>query len=493
MIRIRIVLVGLIAAGCSSSSSNNNQADMSMGGSDLAAAPDLASEPDAAVVMRSLALTVTNVGSAGGTVHSTSTPSQSDVACAGTCTASFPDKANVHLTPSPSPGFYFGGWKGDCNSGAQTEFAPDCALTMIADHAAGAYFTPINTAFVTASPSPLPAIANQGSGASLSEQIVSGADQICGAEAAAAGLSGHYVAWISNTASPFATRYLANNTTQRPPRGWLRPDGKPFLDFIVDGDDTSHSFYPNYLTAARSPLSGNTPIWSGMGSDLSVTRDCTGWTITDNTKQANNGVAAAGDVSWANWTMSNCDASARLFCFQTDYTAVLPSPSPVPAPFKWAFVSQQTVDPSAGLSAFDARCDGDAMAAGLSTTTGKFLALTAPPGASAASRFTTSGVPIVRTDGVVVAAADSDLFQAAPVLLAPIDRNARNTELPVQYAFLGAANPAAAGGGMNCTGWTSKVSTDYGLAIDVTLMTGTATYAPPCSGPPYSGVICLQK
>jgi hypothetical protein len=486
----RLVVLALVAAACSSHS-NHNENDLSMP-LDMTVEADLGGE-DAAPVTRTLTFTVTNVGSAGGTVHSTSTPAQSDVACTGSCTATFPDKASVQLTPSPSPGFYFGGWKGDCSTSTpagKTEFLPNCALTMSADHAAGAYFTPIGTAFVTVSPSPLPVIASQGTGASVSAQIISGADQICATEATTAGLSGHFVAWISSSPSPFATRYIANNTTSRPPRGWLRPDGKPFIDFLVAGDDTNHIYYPNYLTAAGTPLTGNTEIWSGMGNELSVTRDCMGWTVTDSTAQANNGVAAADLNTWADSVLSNCDTSARLFCFQTDYTAVLPTPSPIPAPFKWAFLTLG-IDPSGGLTAFDARCDSDAMAAGLSTTTGKFAALVAPPGATASSRFTTSGVPYVRTDGVLVAAHDTDLFQAAPVVLATFDRDARNIQSVGMPAWLGAANPAAIGGGNNCVGWTSNASTDYGSYIDSTLMTMTAPYGNHCSQA--GAVICLQK
>jgi hypothetical protein len=487
---IRIFLVGVIAAGCSSHGKSNSD-DMSMAVADMAEEPDLGA--DAASVTHLLTLTVSNVGSAGGVLHTSSTPAESDVACTLGCNTTFPDKASVQLTPSPSPGFYFGGWTGDCNTSSpagKTEFLPGCALTMSADHTAGVYFTPIGTAFVTVSPSPLPVIASQGSGATLSAKIVSGADQLCGAEATAAGLSGHYVAWISNTATPFTTRYLANNTTSRPPRGWLRPDGKPFLDFLVAGDDTNHVLYPNYLTAAGTPLTGNTTVWSGLNNDLSANRDCTDWTLTDNTGQVNNGTAAAGDISWPDSTVSTCDTSARLFCFQTDYTAVLPTPSPVPSPFKWAFMTLG-VDPSGGLSAFDARCDSDAIAAGLSTTTGKFAALVAPPGATASSRFTTSGFPYVRTDGVLVVAADTDLFQVAPVLVAPIDRDARNVQAPGDYAWLGAANPVAAGGGNNCVGWTSKASTDYGSYIDTTLMQMTAPFSRQCDLA--ASVICLQK
>jgi Tol biopolymer transport system component len=75
-------------------------------------------------------LFVTKIGS-GGTV----TSSPSGVDCGGTCVASFPQPTVVDLTATPSVGWFFSGWAGDCSgTGA-------CQVTMDQDHAVSATFT----------------------------------------------------------------------------------------------------------------------------------------------------------------------------------------------------------------------------------------------------------------------------------------------------------------------------------------------------------------
>src|SRR5262249_46652618 len=133
-------------------------------------------------------------------------------------------------------------------------------------------------------------------------------------------------------------------------------------------------------------------------------------------------------------SVTTCNGSASLLCFQVDYVAAIQPPSPAPA-FKWAFVSG-FLQIGGGLASADAKCDADAMAAGLTTTPGQFTALVAPTGQTPASRISTSGVlPYMRPDNVIVVAKDSDLFSSA-LWLAPIEVRA-DLALPSGYAFLG--------------------------------------------------------
>src|SRR5205823_4214594 len=114
---------------------------------------------------------------------------------------------------------------------------------------------------------------------------------------------------------------------------------------------------------------------------------------------------------------AHCDGAAHLYCYQTDFAAVIPAPS-APASFRYFFIAEP-FDTSTGLAGGDTLCGTKASAASLP---GTYKAVLPTSTASAMSRFTTRGVPIVRPDFVRIAQLDSDLLTAwrplAPALLA---------------------------------------------------------------------------
>src|SRR5439155_16338708 len=62
---------------------------------------------------------------------------------------------------------------------------------------------------------------------------LAGADTLCMQRATAAGLPGHYVAWLSTSAVAAPSRLVLPGTAN-PARGWIRPDGRPVTDRISD-------------------------------------------------------------------------------------------------------------------------------------------------------------------------------------------------------------------------------------------------------------------
>ncbi|HEY8073556.1 MAG TPA: hypothetical protein VIF62_05595, partial [Labilithrix sp.] len=247
-----------------------------------------------------------------------------------------------------------------------------------------------------------------------------GADALCAARATAAGLSGTFVAWLSTSAIGAATRLGSA-------RGWLRVDGMPFVDTVADLTQAK-VLYPPAIDETGTRVAANSAgAWTGTQSDGTVgdvNLTCADWT-DDGTDAGGPGIghvgrASAGGGEWTGSSNASCSGSARLYCFQTDFSKAL-APLPPPAG-RVAFVTAGKFDTSTGLTGADTLCQGEAVLASLAGTFKAFLATSA---ASAVSRFDTSGTPWSRPDGVRVVAVAADL--AAGQLTAPIDVGADKT------------------------------------------------------------------
>ena len=336
-------------------------------GGDMGGSPDLAGPP------HTLTVATTAVGSASGSITGSSTPAQPNLDCGATCMLSYDNGSTVTLTPKPVAGYYFGGWSGDC-----TGFA-SCSLTMDADHSVTAAFTPANRVFVTSTGFTLTQLAALGSGATMTDQVLSGADKACANAASSKTLPGHFVAWISATANSAAMRLTAANPTHQAPRGWIRLDGKPVIDAL---SLTGQMYYPIGLD--ESGASASLFTWTGTQTDGSTdTETCLNWTSTASTDSGGFGSSVVGPPEWTSGNAGQCNASQSLFCFGADYTALVPPPPP-PSPAKLAFVATQ-FDPSTGLSGADALCNTQATAGGLGGTYHALLA-TSTQSAAAPSR-----------------------------------------------------------------------------------------------------------
>lgn len=267
---------------------------------------------------------------------------------------------------------------------------------------------------------------------------VAGADAACQARASAGGFSGNFIAWISSSTSELGTRLAGA-------RGWVRPDGKPFLD-EYDGPAT---YYPPRVTELKTevtdgvtPALGNYSQGTGGGS-------CDDWTSTGSGKWFLRGDPTDGTGGWSgSWRTVSCSGSFRLYCLQKDFKNPLTFAK---VEGRLAFVTNDRWVPAGGLTAADARCNQDASAAGLP---GTFKALLATTGASAASRFTTAGGPWVRRDGIPLVAQAADMFVASGVLVAPLNVTASGNYLGNNGGWSGGADPKQPGTN-TCSNWTS--------------------------------------
>ena len=131
------------------------------------------------VTAGSRTLTVTRAGTGTGTV--TSSPTGID--CGSTCVSSFDDGTPVTLTATAGTGSTFTGWSGDC-SGTGT-----CPVTMNADHAVTATFSPTVTDVpdaptnVTADPGDASALVSWTAPASDGGRLIDGYTVTCTATA----------------------------------------------------------------------------------------------------------------------------------------------------------------------------------------------------------------------------------------------------------------------------------------------------------------------
>ena len=103
--------------------------------------------------------------------------------------------------------------------------------------------------------------------------------------------------------------------------------------------------------------------------------------------------------------------------------------------------------------------------AGAARLPGTYMALLAPTGASAASRFSSSGLPWIRPDGIPLAST-ADAFFSASLLDVPPNVTADGfAYFGNMGVWSGAARPANTGAdATNCANWTSSSATAKGEA-----------------------------
>ena len=141
---------------------------------------------------------------------------------------------------------------------------------------------------------------------------LAGADAICAARATAAGLSGTYLAWLSEG----STDEPRDRFTQSSP--YARVDGTRVADSWADLTDTT-ILAPINVTETGSTIGGTRDVWSNIlwtGAEKVGNDDCSNWTSTA-------GLGWEGDHSQTNQTWAapsvgttSCANSNRLYCFE---------------------------------------------------------------------------------------------------------------------------------------------------------------------------------
>jgi len=210
------------------------------------------------------------------------------------------------------------------------------------------------------------------------------ADTLCRERAAAAGLPGTFIAFVSDSTSDLRARLGTA-------RGWVRPDGAPVAD-TLDSLLATIIFYPPTLDEFTLPIPLQTTsvaTATEMGGQFSGL-GCTDWTST--TASTTYGIAYAGDLQLVTTgsTGRTCDTPMHLYCVGTDHNTPV---APAPPTGKRAFL-YFGFTPGGGLAAADAACAADATMYGIP---GSFRALLATTTATAASRFAIA--PRYRLDG----------------------------------------------------------------------------------------------
>jgi hypothetical protein len=272
---------------------------------------------------------------------------------------------------------------------------------------------------------------------------LAGADAICAARAAEAGLPGTFIAWLGTTAFPAWSRLAGS-------RGWRRVDGTAFAD---NRDDlvTSAPLAPLVLDelgndARDVPM---TFAWSGMRADGSTEpiSNCLDWTSAAPTDQANVGLPSAGGPGYISETGAACDQLGALYCVEIGHVASVDISR---ARGRYAFVSAASWVPNArGIASADEECSSDATRAGLPGSYRAYL----PSSLAPADRFDRSGPPWIRTDGALLARTASDFF--ADRRRNFVDRTAEGTHVPSVSVWGGIPNVA----GDVCAAWTARQAT----------------------------------
>ena len=357
---------------------------------------DLLMEPDGPTIH---SLTISFDGPGAGLVSST----LSGIECEPICRAALTEGTVVELVATSDPGSVFSGW-----SGAGCVGTDICTITMMADESVTATFGKYNPVFVTT-----------GTYVPYEMAGLSGADAICHEEAAAAGLQGNFVAWLSTSTVDAASRIEGA-------RGWVRSDSQPFADLPEDLV-SSISFYPPSLDPAGNPVPNGAIAVTGTTSEgtLAWHQSCLDWespATETSSEWVAGGNPRTGAYSWTSMYSILCDRPWHLYCFGIDYDTPLVIE---PAEGRTAFLSETMFTPNPdGLDSADALCQTEAEIAGLD---GDFLAFLGTLGNSPASRFDVDGPPYVRTDGIPLVADAADLFSRTSELLAPISPNADAT------------------------------------------------------------------
>ena len=417
----------------------------------------------------SLLVAVNMMGTGAGSI--TSVPG--GITCPPTCSAQFGTQTIVRLEANPDSNSVFDGWSGGGCSGTG-----DCLVQPPAN-VTGEFSAPKNVLFTMTTSQ---ALGLYGDPAAL--------DAECTARAAAAGLAGNYVAWVSTTASPVIDRLGAAS-------GWVRRDGKTVA--VTRADLLAGTLiYPPNMTVLGALIQNDPPslithhVATGTNADGTASGvDCDGLTDTGIKMSGGSVFAGSSRFTTGSSTFSNqlsCDRMVSIYCFGIDWSN--PAPITPPSPARIAFITSADWSPGGGRDAADMFCQSEATAAGLP---GTFLAFINTTTATAASRFDETGPPWIRLDGAVLANPPSELMRGLPE--APIHITATGGARTEQFSevWTGGVTPDQLGI-RTCDDWNASTVTfsgDTGKDITLSNLEFWAAGGRGCSGT--ASLYCLQQ
>ena len=301
------------------------------------------------------------------------------------------------------------------------------------------------------------------------------ADAICNTRAAAAGLDGTFVAWLSDQSHDAYCRVhgmsgkksanCGQGTLPAEAGPWFRTDGTPFSGRIDQLTDSYVQYSPMRYDEFGIRSSLNLGFWTGTDSFGAWSMDnCSDW--SDSTSTVLNVFLGTNHGVGGGWTAGNmtqnCSSPNNLLCLELGTNNTSPDPQ---AAGKTVFTtsvngsgnlgSWPEAGGNTGLAAGDAICRSLAATAGLSNA-GSFRAWLSDSGSNAVGRLNSDG-PWVRVDGMMVAESKSALVNSWLLTAINVDENGDYDEGdPNWTGTLSTGNKSI----YHCSDWTSSSGSD---------------------------------
>ena len=308
--------------------------------------------------------------------------------------------------------------------------------------------------------------------------VVAG-DAVCQARATAAGLSGTYKAWLSDSTTDAYCHiqgYDGHTISDNCGQGtlpvaagpWVRTDGYPFAD-TIDKLINNHQVYAPVRYNETGALVTSGDYFTGTSIDGTGGSTCDGWT------NGLSGSATTGsrDGATSGWTAAygmGCSATARLLCFQTGTGGPLPSIT-APALSKKVFVTSVTgtgdlhswseAGGASGLVAGDTICQARATARSIPNAA-NFKAWLSDDTTNAIDRLTSAG-PWYRMDGVKVADSKADLTDQTLFTAISYTEMGAYIDVPYYNVWTGTGDNGARLAGSTCSNWGNSTSGVNGI------------------------------
>lgn len=230
-----------------------------------------------------------------------------------------------------------------------------------------------------------------------------GADHHCNARAAAAGLSGRYMAWLTDSTAGTAPASRFDQATIP----YKLPTGTTTANNWADLIDSTLTTSINRDEFGALVASGKAWTNTAPNGTRQSTNSCNDW--SDDLLVGVTGTTNMVNSSWTNNATELCLNASRLYCVQQDDDI----PGLAGTDYKRIFITSGTYDGAAvnGITGADTKCNARAAAAGLSGTYKAWLsdstAASAP--AHATRGFTKASIPYRLVNGRRVANNWTDL------------------------------------------------------------------------------------
>jgi hypothetical protein len=376
---------------------------------------------------------------------------------AAECTLAIEPGKPVWLRGLPATDAWFAGWTGKCGGNFTCEFTATTDLRIEAEFAPQP-----NRVFVTST------VTTGAFGG------IAGGDAICAARATAAGLSGTFIAYLSDSTTDAPSRLAGS-------RGWVRVDGAPFAD-LPAAFSTGAIVFPPRLDELGIDV-GNATVFTGTDGGTAVADLCLDWTSAVATEDG--GATRTHLASGATGSSPKaCSSQNRLMCVEIGRSVAVTLHADPDSPV--AFMSRTLWTPGAGRASADAVCAADATSAALP---GTFLAAISTTTESIESRFA-PGQTYRRVDGVRLLRSPGMFL--ADYLDVPPELDQRGAVVGNDY-WTGTRRFSVAGQASDtCSDWsTASALIDGEMHYTASTDIRTSAKREPCNTP--LPVLCLQQ